>query len=812
MPRSELILYCENMRLQRLGLIFLSVFVAFIGAGAYYYTIFPVRVLTHLVLTLCFAVWLILRLRRGLGLPKTALNLPLFSLVGVWALSIIFAQDPRMALESAWLPFINVLIYFFIAALFRNGRQRLVFEAKFMLATLAVIMAAVQFGSFLFGWGITPETTVGWLEAGRPPVSPMLYLPLGVSTWLAAYTAPLALVVFAWSLTARRQDERWVLRVLAALLLLTLIGTFSRGGFLSLGVSLLVFGGFQLYTPLKKRLGAAALLLPIGAALAVAAVVLIIGRNPGRLAGDELRLNLWESAIQAAQERPVLGYGIGGFGRAAREFRDASRVDDRLGTAHNILLNTTAETGIVGAVVILWIAGAVIICWWRMRRKADRAYRIRLDAAFAALAGLAAQSMVDLFTATPIVMLAALLAAYCVVPVAQPDGRRLRESRNGMLEMLAAGVALIILLGYGIFWIQSDRAQAAFGRSVRGGDLESAQEAAAIDPALHLYPLQIAYLAGLDAHTPAQIEAAITLYQEALALEPTWDTGWINLAALYERAGQIDLAVNALERAAVFNRANAAKFNLARLREAHNLASDDQLAAEYLTALAYSGLPFSEFWRETAPRREAVEAYYEESAPELQYRMAEVLFPDRLPQIDGADSAWIQALRAPNSEAALAIMDQAAVSGDYAAARAALMIPTLRDNQGLAEFEMWLNRAQLLRTSYEYPDRIRLAAAQAMNLPPEQLEAYLLSAVPPRILAQNFEGVLFGGRTAAFMLYPEMRLPGPGFAVLEPWYLAAENAENAGNIERAILLYRAILDYAPDERLAAERLRILEQN
>jgi len=804
------------MRLQRLGLIFLAVFVAFIGAGAYYYTIFPIRVLTHLVLTLCFAAWLILRLRRGLGLPKTALNLPLFALIGAWALSIAFAQDPRMALESAWLPFIHVLIYFFIAALFRNGAQRLAFETKFMLATLAVIMAALQFGSFLFGWGITPETTVGWLEAGRPPVSPMLYLPLGVSTWLAAYTAPLALLVFAWSLTARRKDERWVLRILAALLLLTLIGTFSRGGFLSLGISLLIFGGLQLYAPLKKRFGAAALLLPMGAALATVSVVLIIGRNPGRLAGDELRLNLWESAVQAIQERPALGYGIGGFGRAAREFRESSRVDDRLGTAHNIILNTTAETGIVGAAVMIWIAGTVLICWWRLRRKAARDYRLRLDAAFAALAGLAAQSMVDLFTAAPIVMLAALLAAYCVVPVKQADGKRMREGKNGALEMLAAGAALVILLGYGIFWIQSDRAQSAFGRSVRSADLEAAREAAAIDPGLHLYPLQIAYLAGLDAHTPPQIEAAIRDYQAALELEPTWDTGWIDLAALYERAGQIDLAVNALERAAVFNRANAASFNLARLREAYSLASDDEITAEYLTALAYSGLPFSEFWRETAPRRAAVEAYYAEAPPELQYRIAEMLFPDRLAEIDGDGSAWVQALRAPDAETALDAIDRAlAVSpstGDYAAARAALMIPTLRDNQGLAEFEYWLKRAQLLRTVYEYPDRIRLAAAQAMNLPPEQLEAYLLAAVPPRVLAQNFEGVLFSGRTAAFMLYPEMRLPGPGFAVMEPWYLAAENAAAAGDIERATLLYRAILDYAPDERLAAERLATLKQN
>lgn len=804
------------MRLQRFGLIFLAVFVAFIGASAYYYTVFPIRILTHIVLTICFAAWLIRRMRRGVGLPKTALNLPLFALVGVWALSILVAQDPRMALESAWLPFINVLIYFFIAAMFRSGAQRLAFETQFMLATLAVIMAAVQFGSFLFGWGITPETVVGWLETGRPPISPQLYLPLGVSTWLAAYVTPLALVSFAWSLTARRNDERWVLRILAALLLLTLVGTFSRGGFLALGVSLLIFGGLQLYAPLRKRFGAAALLLPAGAVVAFVAVILIIGRNPGRLSGDELRLNLWQSAVKAIQERPALGYGIGGFGRAAREFRDPARVDDRLGTAHNILLNTTAETGIPGAVVLIWIAGTVVVCWWRLRRNADSAYQIRLDAALAALAALAVQSMVDLFTATPIVMLAALLAAYCVIPLKLPDGKRLREGKNGVVEMAAAGAALVIVLGYGLFWIQSDRAQAAFGRSVRNGDLEAAQEAAAIDPGLHLYPLQIAYLTGLDAHTPEQIAEAIQLYEAGLALEPTWDTGWINLAALYERTGQIEQAVNALEQAAAFNSANAAGFNLARLREEYALAPEDEIVAGYLTFLERGGLPFSGFWQGTALRQDALEAYYAEANPELQYRIAEGLFPERLDEIDGDGSAWIEAMRAADAETAVMAMDRAVSSapnyGDYAAARAQVMIPLLRDNATLAEFEFWLKRAQALRTVYELPDRIRLEAAQALNLPFEQLEPYLLGAVPPRILAQNFEGVLFGGRTAAFMLYPEMQLPGPGYSYMEPWYLAAAHAESVGDTERARELYRAILDYAPDERAAAERLAALEQN
>jgi predicted TPR repeat methyltransferase len=81
-----------------------------------------------------------------------------------------------------------------------------------------------------------------------------------------------------------------------------------------------------------------------------------------------------------------------------------------------------------------------------------------------------------------------------------------------------------------------------------------------------LYPLQIAYLTGVESmDDPARLAEAIGLYEAALALEPTWEVGWINLAGLYERAGRIDDALAALERAQTINPRSAAGWNLKRL-------------------------------------------------------------------------------------------------------------------------------------------------------------------------------------------------------------------------------------------------------
>lgn len=51
-------------------------------------------------------------------------------------------------------------------------------------------------------------------------------------------------------------------------------------------------------------------------------------------------------------------------------------------------------------------------------------------------------------------------------------------------------------------------------------------------------------------------ENAIRTYQQALALEPTWDTGWINLAVLQLRRGNNEIALDYLDKARQINSHN----------------------------------------------------------------------------------------------------------------------------------------------------------------------------------------------------------------------------------------------------------------
>jgi tetratricopeptide (TPR) repeat protein len=236
----------------------------------------------------------------------------------------------------------------------------------------------------------------------------------------------------------------------------------------------------------------------------------------------------------------------------------------------------------------------------------------------------------------------------------------------------------------------------------------------------------------------------------------------------------------------------------------------------YVEIMPRYGLPLSGWWMQTDIRRSAVMQYYESLAehPDQQYRIAAAHFPERLPQLLAADPQtaaewWVTGMYALEFE-----------NDPYTAfdafSRTIRLNPAvgdthvLRARAGLAlssDIKRDLNMARLLSTQYESVNA--LLAESAFGAERERL---LATAVAPRIISQNFEGVLFGGRTASFELLPEMRYPGPGSAYMQPWYDLAALYEADGRVEQARSVYRAILDYAPGEQLALERLAYLESN
>ncbi len=744
-------------RSQRWSLLSLGFYLIFIGGSAYYNLIFPVRVFHHMFITLVLGIWLYRRIRRD-GLPRTPLNAPLYAAVVIWLVTAAASQDPRMAFEYTWFNLIHVALFFGIVDLLQRGRQRLIMETGFLLAALVVIMTGMEVASWYFGLGIIPGTEIGWIDvigpgAWLPLESFTAQLALNISTLLAGFTAPIITVTIGWALTARRKDYRQTLWLLAAGLLVVLALTHSRGGLMSLGAGFGAFAAMRFVQrpSILRRVP----LWVYGAVGLVAAFMLfaVIGLRETTTAGDTKRIDMYESAVEMVADYPITGVGPGLFGRAFREYRTASIARDKLASAHNLYLNTAAETGLAGIVFGIWLAGALVWAWKRAwDQQTTDARRIRVETSVAALLGVGVHSLVDAFTVTPVVLVILVITAYSIT------GHRTVLDERPAGQRLPALIGLLLVLGYGVLFIQSDRAQSAYYHSIRDSDLDAAQQAKRIDPHLNLYDLQIAYLLGQD---PNRINEAIAAYEHALDLEPTWDAGWANLAVLLHRQGNTETAIDYLLRAhSIFP---LSSYQLHAVRWMEESQSDDLQTIHNgyyngarFSHLAEGELPIADFWTVTDLRVDALNAYVETMDPEARYRVLGKYDPALVPAT--AQEWWVTgevALTIDGDPAAAEAAFSEAIAldranGDYYVARARA---TLESDPDIAQRD--LDIAEMLGTTYECLNCVRTAFART----DDKINALLEAAGPHRVVRQYFAAVLYGGRLADFDIPSELHWP-----------------------------------------------------
>ncbi len=818
-----------RLRLQRYGFIFLAFYAIFIIGG--YANNFPeIRWFNHILMTVLPLAWLGWRFRYHRGLPPSPLNLPLFAIISLGFLSIPFSYDPRMALEAMWQPVIFALAFLFLVNTFQRAQDHLVIETLFLVTAIVIFLSCIQVGSAFFGWGIIRAPEQGWINflgTGIPlplQTDMRIFLPLGVSTQVAGFVAPLIIICLTWAISFTQKSYQYALGGMAIVLAAILLLTFSRGGLISLTLGLFTFfvlrflQSERISSLFSKRnvtiFGSLLVLMMI-----IAGIVLAIGSQAGRRSGDSVRIDLWRSAVEMTVDNPITGVGTGLYGRALREYRQLETARDRLSTAHNIYLTVVAENGL-GVILILlgtiWLTGR---SWWKLRQDTphNSVRWIRLNGMMSALIAFAVHNLFDTLTAFASMALFIVMIVYCTV---KPAKSHTEERPKG--SQLFAGIAFVIVLAYGIWFVAIvDPAHQRFIESINpeNDQLALAQEAHEIDPYLNLYALQITYLIGeeaLENPTQENLVSAIQSYEEALELEPTWDIGMINLASLYEANGNLDQAQHWLDMARHVIQTNTASLHWARIAEMNNYENEDEIVSAYELGIRVRGyLPLSDFWLETDLRRQALENYIASQALDRQYRIIRVHFPEQSASLvpDNPQTAsewWVVGENTLTNEndpqsAITAFTNAIELNtgrGDYYASRARAYVEI--DSE---QAERDLQIAQFLGTQDEYIYIIRANMATA----PEIVDYFRRRAIPPLVYPQEFEGVLFAGRRAQFIPYTPMRFIGRGDTIMQIWYDLAQQYESEGNIEAAIEVYEAIAFITPENNRAEQELERLQQ-
>lgn len=248
---------------------------------------------------------------------------------------------------------IRILIYAFLFFAILNNlhRQELAQIAVLTLVFLAMAISGYAIYQYLAnsdrvwfaikpyahrgsGTYICPNHLGGFLE---------MLLPLGL----------------AYALTSRLNHVTRIFVTYACFVILAGIAvTVSRGAWLSTALALLVFFAILAFQRAHRLSAFIALVLIIGAAMYFGPksrffeqrVKQTVNATSGQVE-DRVRFKLWDSAIRMWRENPWWGVGPAHFDRRFRGFR-SDFVQEQPDLAHNDVLNTLADWGMVGALLV----------------------------------------------------------------------------------------------------------------------------------------------------------------------------------------------------------------------------------------------------------------------------------------------------------------------------------------------------------------------------------------------------------------------------------------------------------------------------
>jgi tetratricopeptide (TPR) repeat protein len=818
----------------------------FIGGSFYSDLNFPLRVLNQVVVTALLGSWLIGKLRQGEPFPRTALDVPILAWLAVQFIAALLGLSPRFSLEKLWIPFTYALAFYLLVDLRRKGQTTSVARGLYMSAAVVCLVGLTEFASWYFGLPLLPQFAQGWPAIGglQHPFPPTLYrlnFTLNGATPLSAYLALLIPPALGILLTSRNRDD---CQAIAAWLVLAIIVeglSLSRGGVLALLVSLPLTGlGWWLARRRRSQASGGKRILSVaqrpvivGVLALTLLVAILVGptwlvRTFNRSHSTQFRFTLWEAALTTFREHPLTGAGPYNFGRSLLQRNDPDLPRRQIMTAHNIYLNTAAELGLLGLAVGGWLLLAAGRAWLtRWHRVSDSREQVQVAAAGAALAGLAAHSLVDTFAATPNVLPMLAIAAFALIdssmaPLRDSVGttrRRLPRAQATNYRLPSPTLlALLALVFYaaGLAWL--DAGQFHFQRSVRlaaRGNLTDAIAAAEqshqLDPAMPLYTFQLAYLQGHKTDRPEALATAITLYQAGLASEPVDGRQTANLAAARWQIGDRQAAINVLARTVALKPDPLWLVNLGYL---YQQVGDMEHAIEaYGQALALSpGLAGSEFWQAEKERAENWSGVLAEAETTVVAK-GQDLARWRL-QVALARRDWSTAVTQGQT-----ILEGAPEDCTTLSALARSMFETGRIGEAQRQAQEAINASGACGSAYTVRGMVNqamgnMAAAErdwrtALFLNQREAAYYLgrfyqtqgdasaatrfyLSAISPSAVPTDVEITLYD-RRATFDLLPPLFRIGISPKQAEPWLALAQLREIQGDFEAARQVYRALL-------------------
>jgi O-antigen ligase len=284
---------------------------------------------------------------KRLPAARTPYDIPIVLLLVAGAIGIVVSPDHTHAAGTYRAYFLEAVAIFYIAVDILRTRDDLR-PLLLAVAAMASIYAVGQVVDFVW------VTAHHHLQIGDAPA----FLNNTPNADAMFLEMPLAFAA-AFALFPSRPRERLVAAVVLALVLLAMILTLSRAGYLAMATLAVVL----VLKAQSRRLR----IWMVGALALVALVVLevpFINQRVFTLASSAaLRSSIFGQALHMLSQRPIFGAGIDGFAQAVAPFRPGNQTIELY--PHDVWLTTYSEIGLLGLIAFAVIIFGVL---WRAAR------------------------------------------------------------------------------------------------------------------------------------------------------------------------------------------------------------------------------------------------------------------------------------------------------------------------------------------------------------------------------------------------------------------------------------------------------------
>ena len=576
------------------------IYLIFVGGGFPGIYDVDLRILSLVALAVTLVGWLVVAWLRPSWQPTTAIW-PAFAVsLGALGLATVASPTPRLGLDYLAYSVLLTAGYLLLVRTWADPFMRPRLGALTVAAAigLSVVYLAVVFARWVDWWGVvgaivTPPLRPGFegLTYGNP--SAVLTVAVLLVTAAVAY------------LGIETVKRRAVVATMVVLVLAVILATGSRAGWFAVAVGICLTTVAWLLiaehrADIRDRLGSRSARAMTGLAVVTAIAILVVMgpvilRRLGA-GGEEGRATFFATAVRMFVDAPVLGVGPGGWAAGRIAATQTGEIDYYVPHAHDVYLQTAAESGLVGLLAGLVAVGCLLWLVVGALRDPDPTRRRFGWASFFGIAYFGAHQLLDFYPNMP----AALFAF--ALPIAWLDStspRSIAMPWTPMAPAVARVVRVSLLAGVVISvavlaWSETSALRArtavdAADRSDWAQALQASRDAHAADPDLPTF----AFTLGLAEAASGDYEAARAAMEAATADD--LPEAWLDLAAIRQRLGDEAGASQALTeglRLGVQQPANAIAGAAISLALGNEDAAADALSAAITGVPSLAGDPF----------------------------------------------------------------------------------------------------------------------------------------------------------------------------------------------------------------------------